>query len=145
MADTFYHNIITLALQGAVDLDTDTMQVQLHTDSYTPNADHTQKTDLGATEVANGNGYTTGGDNVTITVSDDDTNDGTTVDSTNPAWTASGGSIGPFRYAIWIDDTHASDVLMYCFDFGSNQTANDGADIGVTIDTNGLYYIRPAA
>jgi len=143
MADTLYHNIVTLAHNKEVDFDADTTVVQLHTDGYTPSADHTQISDL-SNEVANGNGYTTGGVEVAMTSTDDDANDGTTVDSANPSWTASGGSIGPFRYAIWIDTTHASDALIYCHDFGSNQTANDGADITVTVDSDGVYYIRPA-
>jgi hypothetical protein len=144
MADVHYHNIDTLALNGDVDLAADTTKVVLLTDSYTPSADHTVYSDVSSYEVANGHGYTTGGVEVAMTVTDDDANDGTTVDSADPSWTASGGSIGPFRYAAWYDDTHASNVLIHLFDFGSNQTANDGASITITIDSNGLYYIRPA-
>ena len=129
MADVIFHNILTEALKGNLDFDGDTIKVVLVTDSYTPDADDTQYSDVSANEVANGNGYTTGGYTVALTVTDDDANDRVVIDSADPTWTASSGSIGPFRYAIWYDDTHASDLLLYLFDFGSNQTANDGATI----------------
>lgn len=145
MADTVFHNILSAALNGEVDIPADTTKVALVTDSYTPNADHTQWSDASANEVSNGNGYTTGGDTVAMTVTDDDTNDRIVVDSADPSWTASGGSVGPFRYAFWYDDTHASDLAIYCFDFGSNQTANDGANISVTVNANGLFRINPPA
>lgn len=143
MVDTLLHNIMALAHNGAIDIPSDTTKVILLTDSYTPNEDHTQYSDVSAYEVANGNGYTTGGVEVAMTVTDDDTNNRVIIDSANPSWTASGGSIGPFRYAVWYDDTHVNDVLIYIFDFGSNQTANDGSDISVTVNADGLYRINP--
>lgn len=141
MADTVYHSIVDYAFTGAIDIESDTTKALLVTSSYTPNADHAVETDLGANEVANGNGYTTGGVEVAMTSTDDDSNDRVAIDSADPSWTASGGSIGPFRYTIWYDDTHASDVLIYCFDWGSDQTASDGADITVNVDSDGLFRI----
>lgn len=141
MADVWYHNILAAAMSGTVDLDSDTTKVILVTDSYTPNADHTQKSDTGANELSTGSGYTAGGVAVTPTVSDVDASNSVTYDTTDPSWTASGGPIGPFRYAIWYDDTHANDLLIYLFDFGSNQTGNDGATIKVTVATGGLFSI----
>jgi hypothetical protein len=141
MADIFYHNFLKAMADGTVDVDTDVIKCMLVTDSYTPNADHTVKADLVANEIANGNGYTTGGVTVAVTVTDDDANDKFVFDVANPSWTASGGAIGPFRYAIFYNDTHASDALIYCYDFGSNQTANSGASITIIIDVNGLFTI----
>lgn len=141
MADVFYHNIIKVMADGLFDADTDTIKCALFTDGYTPNADHTVIADLGATQVADGYGYTTGGATVACTATDDDANNKFVFDSANPTWTASGGAIGPFRYAVWYNDTHANDALIYLFDFGSNQTANAGAVITVTVDAGGVFTI----
>jgi hypothetical protein len=136
-----YHNVLALMANGEIDIEADTTRVALVTDSYTPNVDHTGWADASANEVANGNGYTTGGVAVAMTGADDDAADGIVVDSADPSWTAASGSIGPFRYAIWYDDTHASNALIAYFDFGSSQTAQDGADITINIDADGLFTI----
>ena len=144
MADVIYHNALTLMGTGAIDFDTDTLKVALLTSSYTPNVDHTQWTDVSTYEISAGNGYIAGGDTVTSTVTDDDTNDQADFDISDPSWTASGGSIGPARYGVLYDDTHASDVLIYLFDFTTDQTANDGADFTISIDTGGLFTMAQA-
>lgn len=141
MADLVYHNIVSAALNGTVDLASDTLRVALFTSSYTPNADHTQLSDCGDNQVANGNGYTSGGVEVTGTITDDDGNNRVVFDISNPEWTASGGSIGPFRYGVLYDDTSADNLLIYCFDFGSDKTADAGAPITIVIDSAGLFRI----
>lgn len=61
----WYNNAIAKALNKEIDWNSDTLKIQLHTSSYTPdrNADAYQS-DL-SNEVANGNGYTTGGATLT--------------------------------------------------------------------------------
>lgn len=79
------------------------------------------------TQVANGNGYTTGG----IDIQNDLTDLGggvvylTGIDVT---WVASGGSIGPFRY-VWIYNDSATsplDALVGRWDYGSAITLASG-------------------
>lgn len=56
--------------------------------------------------------------------------------------TASGGSVGPFRYVYVYDDTVSSpaDPLVAYFDYGSSITLADGETLTLDFDnTNGLY------
>jgi hypothetical protein len=102
---------------------TDTLKVLLS--NTAPNAaTHAVKAD--ATEISAGNGYSAGGVDID--------NDGTrstnvvTVTAADKTITASGGSIGPFRYAILYNDTPTSpaDPLIGWWDYGSSITLADG-------------------
>jgi hypothetical protein len=56
--------------------------------------------------------------------------------------TASGGSVGPFRYIGVYNDTAASDQLICWFDYGSSITLADGESLDVDFDgTNGLLQL----
>ena len=58
--------------------------------------------------------------------------------------TASGGSVGPFRYVYVYDDTVATpaDPLVCYYDYGSSITLNDGEDLLVDFDdANGLFQL----
>ena len=89
------------------------------------------------TEVANGNGYTTGG-NAAATVSA--TQSGGTyklVLSSPTAWTASGAGFS-FQYAGLTDSTTGTNVAYW--DYGSSQTVAAGETVTVTLDgTNGVF------
>jgi len=54
-----------------------------------------------------------------------------TMTATDVVWTASGGSFGPFRYVVIYDDTHASDILIGWWDYGSSITVNTGESFTV--------------
>ena len=62
-----------------------------------------------------------------------------TMTATDVVWTASGGSFGPGRYAAIYDDTHASDILIAWWDYGSSVTVNTGetftVDFGASVFT----------
>ncbi len=89
-------------------------------------------TQLSAKELANGNGYTTGGATMTgAAVATDDVNDRADMTFDNVVWNASGGSIGPTPAAAIYDDTHASDVAAGDIDFSGEQTATAGGTFTV--------------
>lgn len=114
----------------------DTLKVMLS--NTAPNvATHAVRADV--TELGAGNGYTSGGN--------DTQNDGTettgtlTVTAVDTTFTASGGSIGPFRYVILYNDTPTSpaDPLIAYWDYGSALTLLDGesllVDFGASLFT----------
>lgn len=96
------------------------------------------------TELANGNGYTTGGASLTTT-SSTQTN-GTEiliVSAANPTWTATG-SMGPFRYVVLYDSTPSSPSkpLIGWWDYGSSLTLSSGNTFTVTFDpVNGVLQL----
>lgn len=98
---------------------------------------HTVKADV--TEISAGNGYTAGGED---SQNDYTESSGTgTLVGTDIVWTASGGSIGPFRYSILYNDTPTSpaDPLVAYWDYGSSITLLTGetftVDFGASLAT----------
>ncbi len=100
-----------------------------------PSASNGVKADL--TEISAGNGYTAGGNAVTTSSSAQGSGTYKLVlaDST---FTASGGSIGPFRYVVLYDDTPTSpaDPLIGYWDYGSSITLASGETFTVDFDAS---------
>lgn len=101
------------------ELNSDTLKVMLT--NTAPVATNTVKTDI--TEISAGNGYTAGGEDITNTYTE--TGGTGTLAGVDVTWTASGGTIGPFRYVVLYNDTAASDNLIGWWDYGSNVTLQD--------------------
>lgn len=111
------HDLFGTAGSGA-----DTLKVMLSNTS--PNvATHAVRGD--ASEISAGNGYSSGG----ASIANVGTRSGGTVTvvATDVTFTASGGTVGPFRYAIIYNDTPTSpaDPLIGYYDYGSSITLQD--------------------
>jgi len=115
----------------------DTYKVKLLT-AATFDATHTTLAGTGGTEVANANGYTTGGVALTgVAVTTVTTNDAK-FDANDASWTASGGSITA-SYAILYNDTDTNDPPLAFIDFGASESAGDGTDFKVVWNASGIF------
>jgi hypothetical protein len=102
-------------VRGVHDFDAHTFKVALT--NTAPVATNTGLANI--TQVANGNGYTTGGATTTIAISE--SSGTTTVTGTEVVFTGSGAGFGPFRYAVLYNDTPTTplaDPLIAWFDYG---------------------------
>lgn len=94
-----------------------------------------------AAEISAGNGYTAGG-NQTVQSASSQTGGTYTLVSADPAtWTASGGTIGPFRYAILYNATPAGGALIGYWDYGTSITLNAGETFTVDLGASTLTLI----
>ena len=93
-----------------------------------------------AVEISAGNGYTAGGNTAAVSSSTQTGGTYKLVLASPTAWTASGGSIGPFQYAILYDST--TDNLIGYWDYGSPVTLSAGESFSVVLDgTSGVFTV----
>jgi hypothetical protein len=142
MATFFKFNAFVEHLAEKVhDLSADTLKIYL-TNAAPDAALDVVKTDLA--EIAAGNGYTAGGITVGNKTSAQTAGTYKLASTDNPAWTAAGGTIGPFRYAVLYNDTPTSpvDPLIGAWDYGSSITLQIGETFTVDLDAaNGILTI----
>lgn len=108
----------------------------------TPVNTNTQLSDI--THLSTGGGYTGGaGGGVTLDgVTLSETTGTAKLVITDEVFTASGASVGPFRYVTIYNDsaTSPADALVCWFDYGSSITLLDGESFTIDFDgTNGLW------
>lgn len=93
-----------------------------------------------AVEISAGNGYTAGGNAATTASSTQTGGTYKLVLNSPTAWTATGGSIGPFQYAVLYDST--TDNLIGYWDYGSSVNLAVGESFTVVLDgTSGVFTV----
>ena len=110
-------------------LGADTLKVMLTLSA--PVATNSVKADL--TDIAAGNGYTAGGTQATISTSAQTTGTYKLV-LADVVFTATGGAIADFRYAVLYNSSSASSSLIGYWDYGSTVTLSSGETFTVDFD-----------
>jgi hypothetical protein len=103
-----------------------------------PSASNTILADI--TQISASGGYTTGG--FAVTLAWGETSGTAKCTGTDKVFTASGGTVGPFRYVVLYNDSATSpvDALVGFFDYGSAVTLADTETFTLDFDgTNGLF------
>ena len=120
---------------GVHNLSSDTIMLALTNSA--PVATNTVKANI--TEIAYTN--VSGGQPTLGSVSFTETSGTATLDAADEVITASGGSVGPFRYIVLYNDTPTSpaDPLIGWYDYGSGLTLADSESLTVQFDgSNGI-------
>lgn len=130
---------------GTIDLDSHTFKCALFLS--TSNAGDVAQTSYSSltNQHSNANGYTTGG--VTVTATWNYSGTTATFDCTDPAWTASGGSIVA-RWAVIYDDTPAGKSLVaFCLmdDTPADITVTSGNTLTLQINPSGVFTLTGMA
>jgi hypothetical protein len=134
---TKFYSFVEAIHEKKHNLGSDTLKVLLT--NTAPSLSNTQKSDISG-ELSTANGYTSGGATVTITSSAQSSGLYTLIAS-DVTWTASGGNIGPFRYAVFYNDSATNDELIGYLDYGYSITVASGQTFTLDFDAvAGLYF-----
>lgn len=125
-----FNSFVEALAEKVHNLGSDTLKVMLT--NTAPVATNTIKANI--TEITAGNGYTAGGNTASVTSSAQTSGTYKLVLGDPATWTASGGSIGPFQYAVLYNDTATNDELIGWWDYGSAVTLADGESFAVDFD-----------
>lgn len=127
-----FNSFVEAIAQKKHNLNADTLKILLT--NTAPTSANAVKADL--TEISTGNGYAAGGSQVASNAA---TQTSGTLKLTGNAvtFTATGGTVGAFRYAVIYNDTATNDELIGWWDYGSSITLNDGESFKVAKDTSG--------
>lgn len=90
-------------------------------------------------DLATGNGYTAGGASIGTIAGVDTSGTFAFSGGTNPSWTASGGSIGPFEFAVLYNST--SSRLIGWWDYGTAITLTNGNTFTVQLPSPNILTI----
>jgi hypothetical protein len=93
-----------------------------------------------ATEISAGNGYTAGGNTAAVSSSTQTGGVYKLILTSPSTWTATGGSMGPFRYAV-LYDSITNNLIGY-WDYGSAVTLLLSETFTVSLDgSNGVFSV----
>lgn len=121
------------------DLENDTLKMILMADGFTFDPEtHATYADVSGDEIADGNGYTSGGETISnVAASINTTDSQVEVSADNVTYTASGGSIPAVNAAIVYNSSHADDTVVLCIEFDASYETPDGQLLQVNL-TDGL-------
>ena len=128
-------------MDGSIDLDTDTIKLALLTSSYTPSADnHDFYDDVSANEIAATGTYSAGGGTLTVSLSQDNTDDEGVFDATDISFTSATISA---RYAVIYKSTGTpgTSPLICLIDFGSDQVST-ASTFAITFAAEGILNLN---
>lgn len=127
-----FNSFVEALAEGVHDFSSDTLKVALS--NTAPSASNTVFANI--TEISAGNGYTAGGTQATLSSSSQTAGVYKLV-LNDVVFTASGGSIGPFRYVVLYNDTAANDELIGWFDYSISITLLANETFTVDFDATG--------
>ncbi len=133
-----FNSFVEAIAEKAHNLGSDTLKVMLT--NTAPTSSNAAYSDISATEVASGGGYTTGGTAASIS-SSAQTSGTYKLVLGNVTFTGSGGGFGPFRYVVLYNST--AGLLIGYWDYGSSiTTVASGETFTVQFDgTTGVLQI----
>lgn len=141
MASLIYNDFKEKILNGSIDLDTDTIKVALVTSSYTPDKDAHDFFDDVTNEVS-GTGYTAGGATLSVTISQDNTNDRGVFDAVDTSWTSA--SIANVYAAVVYKSTGTASTspLIAYIDLNSETAFSVvNGTLTITWNSSGILYL----
>jgi hypothetical protein len=93
-------------------------------------------------DLSTANGYTAGGVSVGAITGAQTSGTFRLVGGSDPSWTAAGGAIGPFQYAVLYNSTASGQPLIGWWDYGTAITLTNGNTFTVDLDqVNGILTI----
>jgi len=143
MASGIYNNykVRMLGSGTMADLDGDTIKIALLTSSYTPDFDaHDFFDDVSANEVGASGTYSAGGATLSVTLTQDNTDNEGVFDATDVSWTS---ATITARYAVIYKSTGVASTspLIALIDFGSDQTSTAGT-FAITFAAEGIVNVN---
>lgn len=138
-----YGAAIEAAYEKQIDFGNDLFHMVLLTDTYTPaQSTHATFSDISASEVADGNGYTTGGKVLTTTL----TRSGlvVTLDGDDQTWTSSS-ITAKYAAVVHVDAgtglPQSTDIVIAYSDLdtGGGSVSSTNGDFAVTINASGIF------
>lgn len=125
-----FNSFVEALAEKVHNLGSDTLKVMLT--NTAPVATNSTKANL--TEISAGNGYTAGGNTAAVTSSSQTSGTYRLILGDPATFTASGGSIGPFQYAVLYNDSATNKELIGWWDYGSSITLASGESFAVDFD-----------
>jgi len=136
---TKFHYFVRDLAEKKHDLKNDTLKIALTLSAPDPATDE-QLMDI--TEIASNNGYTAGGNPAAISSAIPTAGTYKLVLYSPGAWTATGGAMADFRYAVLYNSTPITKNLIGFWDNGSTVSLSSGQTFSITLDeSNGVLTI----